>query len=111
LAVFEDLSPVSALFPAFLPFVEVATDAKLLKYTLMFCPCFIILAINAEGLFYVAYCATLWTWVRTETAVRTPALNGPFPTGWNPGGLRADDVRIALFFLFFVQVGFFGTGK
>jgi phosphatidylinositol glycan class N len=25
--------------------------------------------------------------------------------------LSLDDVRIALFFLFFVQVGFFGTGK
>lgn len=24
---------------------------------------------------------------------------------------REDDLRIALFFLFFVQVGFFGTGK
>lgn len=31
--------------------------------------------------------------------------------GWNPMGLRGDDVRIAMFFLFFVQVGFFGTGK
>lgn len=31
--------------------------------------------------------------------------------GWNPMGLRGDDVRIATFFLFFVQVGFFGTGK
>ncbi len=30
-----------------------------------------------------------------------------------PGGYRfqLDDLRIALFFLFFVQVGFFGTGK
>ena len=32
-------------------------------------------------------------------------------SGWNPRGLSRDDVRIALFFLFFVQVGFFGTGK
>ncbi|EIM84449.1 PigN-domain-containing protein [Stereum hirsutum FP-91666 SS1] len=31
--------------------------------------------------------------------------------GWNPMGLRGDDVRIAMFFLFFVQVGFFGTGN
>lgn len=31
--------------------------------------------------------------------------------GWNPMGLRGDDMRIAMFFLFFVQVGFFGTGK
>lgn len=31
--------------------------------------------------------------------------------GWNAIGLRGDDVRIAMFFLFFVQVGFFGTGK
>lgn len=31
--------------------------------------------------------------------------------GWNPMGMRGDDLRIAMFFLFFVQVGFFGTGK
>jgi hypothetical protein len=30
---------------------------------------------------------------------------------WNPRRLSLDDARIALFFLFFVQVGFFGTGK
>jgi hypothetical protein len=30
------------------------------------------------------------------------------PVGYLP---RADDLRIALFFLFFVQVAFFGTGN
>jgi phosphatidylinositol glycan class N len=34
-----------------------------------------------------------------------------YGSGWNPRRLSLDDVRIALFFLFFVQVGFFGTGK
>ena len=69
---------------------------------------------------------TLLVWVDVETKVRsasTPIVaNGLDSTdgraklektvsrnrGYVP---RADDLRIALFFLFFVQVAFFGTGK
>jgi phosphatidylinositol glycan class N len=104
------MRPVLALIPPFFPTTGASADAKLVMYFLTFGPCFIILSINAEGLFYVAYCATLWLWIRVEAAVRTPALK-PSTSGWNPGGLRVDDIRIALFFLFFVQAGFFGTGK
>ncbi|KAI0035528.1 Phosphatidylinositolglycan class N-domain-containing protein [Vararia minispora EC-137] len=100
----------SALIPPLLPFDHASTDLRLLSYFLTFGPCFIILSICAEGLFYATYCITLWLWVRVEAAARAP---GPKPnqSGWNPGGLRTEDVRIALFFLFFVQVGFFGTGN
>jgi len=41
----------------------------------------------------------------------TTVSGGEYGSGWNPRRLSRDDVRIALFFLFFVQVGFFGTGK
>jgi phosphatidylinositol glycan class N len=61
----------------------------------------------------------LWTLVeedsRAEKAKYKARTNDDdskkYGSGWNVWGLSLDDVRIALFFLFFVQVGFFGTGK
>ncbi|KAA1466912.1 PigN-domain-containing protein [Dentipellis sp. KUC8613] len=113
------------------PAVPLNTDAKLLTHFLAFCPCFVILSIRAEGLFYLAYCATLYLWVRVEEVVRGSArakdaqndnakASGERHGGvkeeekgsrWNRYGLCVDDVRVALVFLFFVQVGFFGTGN
>jgi phosphatidylinositol glycan class N len=82
-----------------------------------------VLSISTEGLFYVSYCATLYLWTLVEedarpekVKYRAAAAAGDDESercgsGWNPRRLSLDDVRIALFFLFFVQVGFFGTGK
>jgi phosphatidylinositol glycan class N len=89
---------------------------KLLTIFLAFCPCFVILSICAEGLFYLTYCATLVTWVEVECAVRS-ASEGEgrkIEERQSVEGVyhpRTDDIRIALFFLFFVQIAFFGTGK
>ena len=113
-----DLCPVlSALLPFFLRAPRTA-EGRLLTYFLSFCPCFVLLSIRAEGLFYLSYCTTLYLWTRVEEAVRpeTPkhpaqTNGGEYGSRWNPRGLSLGDVRIALFFLFFVQVGFFGTGK
>ncbi|KAG6873897.1 hypothetical protein C0995_009676 [Termitomyces sp. Mi166 len=69
--------------------------SKFLAYFLGFGPCFVILSISVEGLFYVAYSFVLATGnERAKVYLFQP-----------------DDLRTALFFLFFVQVGFFGTGK
>lgn len=109
-----DLSPVlSALLPFFLRAPRTA-EGRLLTYFLSFCPCFVLLSIRAEGLFYLSYCTTLYLWTRVEEAVRPEMqklATGEYERRWNPRRLSPDDVRIALFFLFFVQVGFFGTGK
>ena len=107
-------SVLSALIPFFLRAPRTA-EGRLLTYFLSFCPCFVLLSIRAEGLFYLSYCTTLYLWTRVEEALRseTPKQNngGEYGLRWNPRRLSLDDVRIALFFLFFVQVGFFGTGK
>ena len=84
-------------------------DAKIRIFTffLGFAVCFVILSISVEGLFYVAYSATLLIWTDVEAALgahRTVQSGGE----WR---LHSEDVRIAVFFLFFVQVAFFGTGK
>ena len=95
--------------------------SKILMYFLGFGPCFVILSISVEGLFFVAYSFTLIAWIRVEEINR----QGTQPLRVHNGGterslsqtppityqFHLDDLRIALFFLFFVQVGFFGTGK
>ncbi|THH07373.1 hypothetical protein EW145_g3421 [Phellinidium pouzarii] len=124
---------LSALLPILFPFRALPRSSKQLTLFLAFAPCFVILAICAEGLFYLAYCATLIVWVEVEATVRRVSVD-KFEDGsplaerersveevtetdidavkqeqeYSP---RLDDVRIALFFLFFVQVAFFGTGK
>ena len=103
---------LASLFPIFLTAPRTA-EGRLLTYFLSFCPCFVILSIRAEGLFYLSYCTTLYLWTMVEEDVRPKKATNGRDQGsrWNPRGLSRDDVRIALFFLFFVQVGFFGTGK
>jgi GPI ethanolamine phosphate transferase 1 len=104
------------LLPFFFPIPKTA-EGRLLAYFLSFSPCFVILAIRAEGFFYLSYCMTLYLWTRVETALRQVKIksgalaNDKHMSMWNPMNLSRDDVRIALFFLFFVQAGFFGTGK
>ncbi|KAI9457067.1 alkaline phosphatase-like protein [Russula earlei] len=108
---------LASIFPFFLTAPRTA-EARLLAYFLSFCPCFVVLSIRAEGLFYLSYCVTLYLWTLVEKdARREKARYRTIPNGttsgstWNHWHLSLDDVRIALFFLFFVQVGFFGTGK
>lgn len=72
--------------------------------------CFVILSISVEGLFYVAFSITLVLWVEVEGRLRASSLKES-KDQLQPVLLFADDVRIAVFFLFFVQVAFFGTGK
>ncbi|KAI4518455.1 PigN-domain-containing protein [Schizophyllum commune Loenen D] len=119
-------------------------DSKILMYFMGFGTCFVLLSISVEGLFYVAYTATLGVWVEVEAALRdasgemtsssgAKALSPGVDKSSSPGARRAcssdatsttpnevvksrssfvvDDLRIALFFVFFVQVGFFGTGN
>ena len=97
--------------------------ARLLTIFLGFGAFFVWLAIAVEGLFYVAYSLTLCLWVEVEAVLRPQASErGEKQKEEQEGGgkervevqlyrPRADDLRIAVFFLFFVQVAFFGTGK
>ena len=90
---------------------------KLLTLFLAFAPCFIILSICAEGLFYVSYCAALYVWVEVECVLRPVKASAEGKDSFKKETVdsvyqpRTDDIRIALFFLFFVQIAFFGTGK
>ncbi|KAF8628734.1 hypothetical protein AX15_003748 [Amanita polypyramis BW_CC] len=126
---------VSATLP-FLHLVKHRTiSSRVMTYFLGFGPFFVILSINAEGLFYSAYAVTLVMWILVEGIVRryhqmvsstfsspvvpssasmsSTSSDGGKENQASPGGYKfqMDDLRIALFFLFFVQVGFFGIGN
>ncbi|KAF8919551.1 Phosphatidylinositolglycan class N-domain-containing protein [Mucidula mucida] len=97
---------VSSLLPFVSRVSHSSPTTKILMTLLGLGPCFIILAISVEGLFFAAYSITLLAWVDVEAALR-PARPGQSSVYH----FQADDLRIVLFFLFFIQVGFFGTGN
>ena len=107
---------------------------RLVVIFLTFSPCFIILTISYEGLFYIAFCTTLLTWVRLEHAIYQhhsttspdsklqPHMNGTVINTTTPQStdltsrqtyrtLTLPDLRTSLFFLFLLQSAFFSTGN
>jgi phosphatidylinositol glycan class N len=113
---------------------------RLVVLFLTFSPSFVILTISYEGLLYFSFCLTLVSWVRLEHHIYTfrrdgvAAPSSPLPqskslddalagvseqlTTSDEGdgkhsyrALALSDFRIALFFLFFLQSGFFSTGN
>ena len=75
--------------------------------------CFVTLSISVEGLFYLAFSITLALWIEVEAMLRSPvaSTDGFDRKATKLYTYQADDLRIALFFLFFVQTAFFGIGK
>ncbi len=90
---------------------------------LTFAPIFVLLTISYEGLFYVAFCIILITWVRLEhslsvfTGSKSKAStngNAVASTSLSSSGNRSlelSDARVALFFLTLLQSAFFSTGN
>lgn len=86
-------------------------------------PTFVILTISYEGLFYVAFSATLLVWVRLEYAAeifyrKHQQSNGSLvqPNTLDQDliqhrALRLSDARVALFFMVLLQSAFFSTGN
>lgn len=122
---------VSVMLPLFHLQKHRTISSRVMTYFLGFGPCFVILSISVEGMFYSAYTVTLVMWILVEGIVRkhraasigvlSPAIPSSMSNSSDGGKdgetktggykFQLDDLRIALFFLFFVQVGFFGTGK
>jgi phosphatidylinositol glycan class N len=100
---------VSSVYPFVSSTKHFDPSSKFLMFFLGFGTCFVILSISVEGLFYLALSATLALWIEMEAVLRTSSTTNSAET--KSYTFRADDLRIALFFLFFVQTSFFGTGK
>lgn len=105
----------ASVFPFIHPVAHPNPGSRILTYFLGFGTCFVILSISVEGLFYLSYSTTLVLWIEVEAIIRPPPKGTKDGHDSKPAILshhfRPDDMRIALFFLFFVQVAFFGTGK
>jgi GPI ethanolamine phosphate transferase 1 len=111
---------------------------RLITLFLAFSPSFIILTVSYEGLFYVAFCATLISWVRLEHKIYTyqnpeKSKDSQSPPKEESDGLKPaltsarerlssitkgefrtltlGDARISLFFLFLLQSAFFSVGN
>lgn len=94
---------------------------RLMVIFLTCAPTFVILTISYEGMFYVAFCITLFAWVRLEFCLQafttTQAEPGKEPvTTLNASRskhrpLRLSDARVALFFMVLLQSAFFSTGN
>jgi phosphatidylinositol glycan class N len=84
---------------------------RLLVLVFSFAPVFVILSISYETLFYFAFSVTLLLSLVLETKLsefrRDKAKR---VTALETEDLRSEHLRIALCFLFFIHVGFFGTG-
>lgn len=95
-----------------LPFLDrkshINENLRITSYFLGFSPLFVILAIREEGLFYASFTLLVNSWVELEI-ISQPKIAKKSASGTRH--LRFDDVRIALIFLFLVQVAFFGTGN
>ncbi|KAF9445334.1 PigN-domain-containing protein [Macrolepiota fuliginosa MF-IS2] len=129
------LNWILLVIPSLLPYTNTlphhTTSSKLLMYLLSFGPCFVILSISVEGLFFVTYSAALLGWVISEKITKYPNIvdpalrekakadgkmekiaNGGTIAGTIAGYVfDANDMRLALTFLFFVHLGFFGIGN
>ncbi|KAI8639449.1 Phosphatidylinositolglycan class N-domain-containing protein [Parasitella parasitica] len=78
---------------------------RLLIICFAFAPLMTLLSISYELLFYVFFCTTVLIWLEVERALykgTRSAANRP---------LKGSDGRAVLFFLFFIDVAFFGTGN
>ena len=82
-----------------------------------FAPIFVLLSLRDEALFFGCYTLHLLAWGKLEGAIYETRLVEPsraVASGSGSGSGRAlelGDVRISLFFLLFLHVGFFGTGN
>ncbi|KDN39625.1 PigN-domain-containing protein [Tilletiaria anomala UBC 951] len=75
-----------------------------------FAPLFILLSIRDEALFFGSFALLLAAWTRIEGLLYAERA-GTSGGSRGPRLLAKEDVRIALFFLFFLHVAFFGTGN
>ncbi|KTW29623.1 mannose-ethanolamine phosphotransferase MCD4 [Pneumocystis jirovecii RU7] len=84
---------------------------KLFIIFLMFSPIFIILSISYEALFYVCFFSILVLWVEMEHKVRLTKAQDKNAEFKKNRKLFSENLRTSLFYLFFIQEAFFGTGN
>ncbi|GAA6035289.1 hypothetical protein JCM8097_008800 [Rhodosporidiobolus ruineniae] len=98
------------------------SSERLAVLLLALSPAFILLSLSYEALFYAVYLAALGSWTSLEGALareregeakkrEVEAGGKGTAVGEREGRLELEHVRIALFFLAFLHLGFFGCGN
>lgn len=94
---------------------------RLVVVYLSFAPVFILLSVSFETLFYFFYSMVVFVWMLVEQQLyfyENKVFNGK--TYWDTPKavsstqyriLKSSDMRVASFFLFFINIAFFGTGN
>lgn len=107
---------------------NVTASHRLILIVAGFAPVFILLSIQDEAIFFGCYSLTLVLWGKVEGAIyeerrfaktiqdkqgKATSSNEieTHKQGTLPRSLEKQDARIAIYFLFFLHVGFFGTGN
>ncbi|EJF57009.1 alkaline phosphatase-like protein [Dichomitus squalens LYAD-421 SS1] len=91
-------------------------SARLLSIFLGVGMWFLRVAVSVEGVFYVAFALMLYLWVKVEYVWHRDHPLGSESKVKDEEGcvtyqLKGEDLGIALFFLLFMQIAFFGPGK
>ncbi len=75
-----------------------------------FAPVFVLLSLRDEVLFFGCYTVTLLVWAKMEGSLHELRSEGQ-GTIETKKLLQLSELRVSLFYLFFLHVGFFGTGN
>ncbi|GAA5853534.1 hypothetical protein JCM8547_002496 [Rhodosporidiobolus lusitaniae] len=86
------------------------TLERLSVLLLAFSPAFILLSLSYEALFYADFCVALVAWSEMEGSLAA-ASRAAEEEKLEEGKLGLREVRIELFFLAFLHLGFFGVGN
>ncbi|QSL67189.1 hypothetical protein MERGE_001579 [Pneumocystis wakefieldiae] len=106
------------VFSLMIPFISLMKKKNyyihnLLIIFLMFSPSFVILSVSYENIFYICFFITLVLWVQIEYKIRLKiaprSRNKELEK--NQELLFHENLRTGLFYLFFIQEAFFGTGN
>ncbi|KAM0793098.1 hypothetical protein ACM66B_000579 [Microbotryomycetes sp. NB124-2] len=105
------LTPILHGRPRGQPFME-----RLLVLLFAFAPAFVILSLSYETLFYSTLCTTLVVWLQLECTLaeaRRPKSVSITTQASHVqhANITSDHIRIALFFLAFLHISFFGVGN
>lgn len=94
--------------------VRQSNGQRLAIVVFAFAPVFVLLSLRDEVLFFGCYTAALLVWAKLEGSLYEARLQRRDPRKSEGTGkrlLHLTELRISLFYLFFLHVGFFGTGN
>ncbi|GAA6007215.1 hypothetical protein JCM11491_003047 [Sporobolomyces phaffii] len=82
---------------------------------LSFGPAFVLLSLSYEALFYCVFCCALLAWLGMEASLfegdKGVEKEGGEARNQREGRITVDSVRVSIFFLGFLHLGFFGVGN